>query len=227
MLLSAFYPPSAFSHPRFILHPHFLIRVLSSIHIFSSAFYPPSAFSHPYFLIRNPYPPSVSASAFYPYPLQEYEFVIIHRPGRSNDNAGTLSRFPQPPRSQIVGKVPDDEVQVGVAGTYVCSSWTQQGIRTTQRDDPSILPVIERLKQTEESTESEETWKQNGEPKRYNQLLSQLIMTDEILYRRVGLDTPEEKIGLVVPRKMRTDLLKSAHSDPSAGHMGVKRCLER
>ena len=49
---SAFYPLSAFSHPRFILHPHFLIRVLSSIRIFSSAFYPPSAFSHPYFLIR-------------------------------------------------------------------------------------------------------------------------------------------------------------------------------
>ncbi len=72
MLSSAFYPPSAFSDPRFILHPHFLIRVLSSIRIFSSAFYPPSAFSHPYFLIRHPYPPSVSASisvsAFYPYP---------------------------------------------------------------------------------------------------------------------------------------------------------------
>ena len=49
---SAFYPPSAFSHPRFILHPPFLIRVLSSIRLFSSAFYPPSAFSHPYFLIR-------------------------------------------------------------------------------------------------------------------------------------------------------------------------------
>ena len=66
---SAFYPPSAFSHPRFILHPHFLIRVLSSIRIFSSAFYPPSAFSHPYFLIRHPYPPSVSAIRIrHPYP---------------------------------------------------------------------------------------------------------------------------------------------------------------
>ena len=57
---SAFYPRSAFFHPRFILHPPFLIRVLSSIRLFSSAFYPPSAFSHPYFLIRirirHPYP---------------------------------------------------------------------------------------------------------------------------------------------------------------------------
>ena len=57
---SAFYPPSAFSHQRFILHPHFLIRVLSSFRIFSSAFYPSSAFSPPYL-------PSVSVSAFYPY----------------------------------------------------------------------------------------------------------------------------------------------------------------
>ena len=73
IFLSAFYPPSAFSDPRFILHPHFLVRVLSPIRIFSSAFYPQSAFSHPYFLIRirHPYPSSVSASvsAFYPYPL--------------------------------------------------------------------------------------------------------------------------------------------------------------
>ena len=46
----AFYPRSAFSHPRFILHPPFLIRVLSSIRLFSSVF------SHP-----HPYPPSVSA----------------------------------------------------------------------------------------------------------------------------------------------------------------------
>ncbi len=84
MLLSAFYPPSAFSHPRFILHPHFLIRVLSSIRIFLSAFYPPSAFSHPRFIlhphflirifssairIRHPYPPSVSAIRIrHPYP---------------------------------------------------------------------------------------------------------------------------------------------------------------
>ena len=37
---SALYPPSAFSHPRFILHPYFLIRVLSSIRIVLSAFYP-------------------------------------------------------------------------------------------------------------------------------------------------------------------------------------------
>ena len=34
---SAFYPLSAFSHPRFILHPPFFIRVLSSIRLFSSA----------------------------------------------------------------------------------------------------------------------------------------------------------------------------------------------
>ena len=40
---SALYPPSSFSHLRFILHPHFLIRVLSSIRIFSSVFsHPPS-----------------------------------------------------------------------------------------------------------------------------------------------------------------------------------------
>ena len=59
-------------YPRFILHPHFLIRVLSSIRIFSSAFYPPSAFSHPrfilhpHFLIRVFFSIRIFSSAFYP-----------------------------------------------------------------------------------------------------------------------------------------------------------------
>ena len=69
---SAFYPPSAFSHPRFILHPHFLIRVLSSIRIFSSAFYPQSAFSHPYFLIR------IRIRHSYPHPYPRFIPTLCH-----------------------------------------------------------------------------------------------------------------------------------------------------
>ena len=65
---SAFYPPSVFSHPRFILHPHCLIRVLSSIRIFSSVF------SHP-----HPYPPSVSAIRIrHPYPHPYPRFIPTH-----------------------------------------------------------------------------------------------------------------------------------------------------
>ncbi|CAB3978561.1 Retrovirus-related Pol poly from transposon [Paramuricea clavata] len=45
--------------------------------------------------------------------------------------------------------------------------------------------------------------------------------------RRVDQGTQDERTVLVVPREMRTDLLKLAHDDPSSGHMGINRCVER
>ena len=57
---SAFYPPSAFSYPRFILHPHFLIR------IFSSAI----RIRHPY-----PYPRFIPTQKHYDY-IQKKGFTI-------------------------------------------------------------------------------------------------------------------------------------------------------
>ena len=69
--------------------------------------------------------------------------------------------------------------------------------------------------------------KENGERRRYRQLLSQLEMVDGVLHRCVDKGTPLKRLVLVVPRKMRADLLKFSHDDPCSGHMGINRCLER
>jgi hypothetical protein len=76
--------------------------------------------------------------------LQEYEFVITHRPGRNNGNADALSRFSQPLTTQIVDEGLNEETRVGVAATYVCSTWTPGDIRTAQQEDPVIVQVIEQ-----------------------------------------------------------------------------------
>ncbi|CAB4041949.1 Retrovirus-related Pol poly from transposon [Paramuricea clavata] len=59
------------------------------------------------------------------------------------------------------------------------------------------------------------------------QLWSQLEMVDGVLHRCVDKGTPSKRLVLVVPRKMRCDLLKLSHDDPCSGHMGINRCLER
>ncbi|CAB4031915.1 Hypothetical predicted protein, partial [Paramuricea clavata] len=100
----------------------------------------------------------------------------------------------------------NEEMRVGAAATY---------------------EVIEQLNKTKGEAESEEKLKQNGELKRYRQLWTQLIMLDGILHRRVDQGTPEERTVLVVPQKMRTDLLKLAYDDPGSGHMEINRCVER
>ena len=65
----------------------------------------------------------------------------------------------------------------------------------------------------------------NGERRRYRQLWPQLV--NGILHRRVDKGSPTGRLVLVVPRKMRSDLLKFSHNDPSSGHMGINRCLDR
>ncbi|CAB4041790.1 Retrovirus-related Pol poly from transposon, partial [Paramuricea clavata] len=46
-------------------------------------------------------------------------------------------------------------------------------------------------------------------------------------YDRVDKGTPTERLMWVAPSRMRSDLLKLSHNDPSSGHMGVNRCVER
>ena len=155
--------------------------------------------------------------------LQEYEFAIIYRPGRNNGNADALSRFPQPLAKQIVDDGTNEEIQVGVAPTYIGSTWTPEDIRSAQKQDPVILQIVEQLNGIKGQVETTDEWKQNGEWKRYRQLWTQLRMSDGILHRCVDERKQGEKMVLVVPRRMRTDLLKLAHDDPSSGHMGQPR----
>ena len=159
--------------------------------------------------------------------LQEYEFAIKHRPGRQHSNADTLSRFPQAAPSRIPEQRPDEALAVGVGATEVCASWTREDILTAQRTDPSISAILENLTQANGVPEETGKWKENGELRRYRQLWSQLEIIDGIVYRRVDKDTTSNRLVLVVPRKMRPDLLRLSHNDPSSGHMGINRCLER
>ena len=160
--------------------------------------------------------------------LQEYEFEIKHRPGKQHDNADTLSRFPRVSPALVPDWSPDEDLMVGVAATEVNASWSKEEIIKAQQDDPSIFLVVQKLRCTNTAPkEDEDGWNDNGERRRYKQLWPQMEMRNGILHRRVDKDTPTERLVWVVPRRMRPDLLKLSHNDPSSGHMGVKRCVER
>lgn len=159
--------------------------------------------------------------------LQEYEFEIKHRPGRQHGNADTLSRFARVAPSQVPQHSPDEELAVGVGATEVCASWSMEEIRTEQQADPSISLIMQKLTQATGEPENNEHWKENGELRRYRQLWPQVEMVDGVLHRRVDKGTLANRLVLVVPRKMRPDLLKLSHNDPSSRHMGMNRCSER
>jgi hypothetical protein len=70
-------------------------------------------------------------------------------------------------------------------------------------------------------------WTDDSELRRYRQVWKQLEIIDGVLHRRVSTSGRKDGLVLVVPRKMRADLLQLSHNDPSSGHMGINRCVER
>ena len=152
--------------------------------------------------------------------LQEYQFQIKHRPGKQNGN-------PSPDNSQRPGMDLEEELAAGVGATKVIPHWGTDEIRVAQKDDPGISRVMRSLADTKEQPEAKGEWTKDEELQRYRQLWPQMEMVEDVLHRRVEKGTRDERLVLVVPRKMRSCLLHLSHNDPSSGHMGINRCLER
>ena len=57
---------------------------------------------------------------------------------------------------------------------------------------------------------------------------NRLVVKNGILYRRwICEKTGSDLFELVVPEVWRNEIVKMFHADPGAGHMGVKRTVER
>ena len=87
--------------------------------------------------------------------------------------------------------------------------------------------VIHHLATTKEKPEASGDWTTDGELRRYRQIWPQLKIVNGVLYRQVEPGCRDERLVLVVPRKMRGNVLDLSHNNPCSGHMGVTRCVER
>ena len=158
--------------------------------------------------------------------LQEYVFEINHRPGKQHSNADTLSRFPRVTSSPALEGSPEEKLMTGVAAMEICTSWSKEETIRAQKDDQNISLVMRRLGRPEAPTGNKAEDRENGELRRYRQLQTQLEMLNGILHRRVDKGTPSITFGVGCSSNDACRPVLS-HGDPSSGHMGISRCLER
>ena len=86
--------------------------------------------------------------------------------------------------------------------------------------------MIHHLATTKEQPKASGDWTTDGELRRYRQIWPQLKIVNGVLYRQVEPGCRDERLVLVVPRKMRGHVLDLSHNNPCSGHMGVTRCVE-
>ena len=159
--------------------------------------------------------------------MQEYDFDIEHCPGRENSNADALWRSPTPTTAPHLPNIPDEDVVIRVRSTEVQSTWSPEKISQAQHDDPVISIVLQTRLNTTKREEPPSDWTDNRELRRYRQVWKQLEVLDGVLHRCVIASGRKDGLVLVVSRQMRADLLRLSQNDPSSGHMGINRCLER
>lgn len=157
--------------------------------------------------------------------LSEYRFIIIHRDGKKHGNADGLSRQPCRQCGRIDGEEKEDELFVRVIGLQ--PAWSEEQLAKLQSEDEDISPVYTAVVAGTRPLANDVTaWP--AAAKRYWQDWDRLRLTNGVL-RRVWFDKTGKEIGqqLLVPRKMVSTLLQTAHDDPLAGHFAVRRTLKR
>lgn len=101
-------------------------------------------------------------------------------------------------------------------------------IKNEQGKDRKISVVVGWKTDSDERPSWEQVSHLDVDYKTYWSQWNRLLVKDDILYRRwVSEATGRDHLELVVPETWRAEIIKMLHTDPGAGHMGVKRTVDR
>ena len=140
--------------------------------------------------------------------LQQYDFEIVHRAGKSNGNADALSRRDY---DSIIAAVDTSGVQT-------------DKIKDLQRKDPALSDIIEYLEW--------ETLPENSkEAKKLLYTIDHYYLDPDGILCHIlvpgGKRLPTPKSQLVVPASLRHEVLINAHDLPTGGHLGVNKTYSK
>lgn len=161
--------------------------------------------------------------------LQEYDYTIIHRPGKSHGNADALSRIPCgcAPCRRLVQR----EEQQGA--DCVCTQVNQvrvvdEEFGRKQREDKDLAPIISRLEASSTKPGWEEMSPYSSICKAYWKMWDVLELRDGVLYRKWEDEHEGTQLLLpVIPDNMKKTVLEELHNTSTAGHFGIRRTYQR
>ena len=162
--------------------------------------------------------------------LQEFDFQIIHRPGKRHCNADALSRLPCRQCGRIFNDNSDTPTAAGGVATISedplpsLVQTDRDELRKLQQEDPALGPVIAALESNTLPSPEEEKGR-SLECRRLLQLKDQLTLSDDGILRRhyVSLDGKTICKQLVVPQSLRKGILTEVHEGTTSGHLGEER----
>lgn len=152
--------------------------------------------------------------------LQEFDFELIHRPGKQHANADALSRRPcEAENCRYCGRLEERET-LAVRVTTIVDDMVEG-----QREDPILREVREWLT-NQRRPAREEIVSGSPELKAYWNMFSSLFLCNGKVCRHIS-QTPDEHHQLLVPRNRVREIIQQAHESPVGGHFGKQRTLAK
>ena len=163
--------------------------------------------------------------------LEEFNFDIKHRPGRSHGNADAMSRRP----CRQCGH--EEEGEVGVQVRSICfnvpaevegSQWDPATMAKAAEEDPDIGKILSMKSSQAEPPPWEEVSGTDPRLKGYISEWDRLVVQGGSLYRIWWkTDGTRDYLQYVPPESYREEVVRLAHSGYGGGHEGVKRTKDK
>jgi transposase InsO family protein len=159
--------------------------------------------------------------------LQEYDYIIVHRPGKQHGNADGLSRQ----QCQQCGREHDDprpkRTLQSVRVVSIKPRWTASEFQAAQKADADLAQFLRSFESRVKPSSTEESaW--SAVARHYLRDWDRFSLIDGVLARQ-WFDSAGQPTSYqwVVPRQFVTDILEQAHAAHTSGHFSDKRTLAR
>ena len=166
--------------------------------------------------------------------LQEYDFSILHRPGKRHQNADALSRLPCRQCGRGSHSSPEvsypktlDKVTGAISQpqTIQLQERSSTELRNLQLQDLSVGFVL-RAKEKGERPTSQQVKGMSIAVRRLCQLWDRLKCQDGQLWRFYNDGTGQKEwLQLVIPVSLREEILHEVHQGVISGHLGEQKML--
>ena len=152
--------------------------------------------------------------------LQEYSFIIKHRPGIAHGNADGLSRLPSDEKDAPEAPVVDQ--------SFGCATTMTPGynLHQAQLNDPVIAKIIE-LKSAKLPKPPYFVWADNPSLRTFWHCWDSLFLSNGLLAKNLSTDHSLPRYAYVVPEALVDSVLYGIHCSPFSGHLGIRRTLHR